>query len=255
MSPVRRLSPLFALALTALVACGGGDDGSDGGTPGTPDQGTPGQGASGSSGDGTSTAAARSIYLHEEYQTGVGGYLYVVYQPYLMFGDGDVYRNLATSVDRLDVAASKKSEPDEWGTWSASDGEVKLVWNDGDSETWEKDEWYTTQTAKKGELIAGSYSSISGGGDTAFGGDVITFSSANIAFDGDRFTYEKTGGGTSRDVTAYSSQDRAGTYALDGDTITLRFNNGSVETKFFYFYPDSKDVFGIGDDYYILDDE
>ena len=43
-------------------------------------------------------------------------------------------------------------------------------------------------------------------------------------------------------------------YRLDGHTIELRFNNDDVERKFFYFYPDSKDVFGIGDDYYVKED-
>lgn len=248
MNSLSHFSPFFALALSTMVACGGGDD--DGSTPG------PSGGSSGWSGDnGTSVAGLQSIYLHQEYQTGVGGYLYVVYVPYLMFGNGDVYRNLATSVDRLDVASSKKSEPDEWGTWSENNGEITIKWGDGDSDTWEKDLWYTTQTAKKGEVIAGEYTSISGGGDTAFGGDVITFSSSNISFDGNRFTYERTGGGSSRDVTAYSSEDKAGTYVLDGYTITLNFNNGASEKKFFYFYPDSKDVFGIGDDYYVSADD
>ncbi|RDC64383.1 hypothetical protein [Adhaeribacter pallidiroseus] len=196
---------------------------------------------------------AEAIYLHEEYETGVGGYLYVVYNPYLLFNDGSVYRNLDTNVDKLNVAQSKQQEPEEWGTWQKQGSEIALTWQDGDTDTWEDKSWFVASKAAKGETIAGAYSSISGGGNTAFGGSVITFSSSNISFNGNKFTFESTGGGSSSDVTAYSSQEKAGTYELDGYSITLRFNNGAVEKKFFYFYPDSKDVFGIGDQYYVTD--
>jgi hypothetical protein len=194
---------------------------------------------------------AEGIYLHLEYNLGVGGFLTIEYRPYLFFKDGSVYQNLDTSVDKLDVTKSKQQEPKEWGTWKKNGNEFTITWNDGDTETWEEDEWFTTQAARAGEKIAGSYKSISGGGNVAFGGDVMVFSASNISFDGDKFTYESTGGGTSTSITAYSSQNKAGTYELKGNTITLKFNNGSVEKKFFYFYPDSKDVFGIGSRYYV----
>jgi len=148
---------------------------------------------------------------------------------------------------------SKQQEPDEWGTWQKQGNEIAITWQDGDTDTWEDKSWFVANQAAKSETIAGDYTSISGGGNTAFGGSVITFSSSDISFNGNKFTFESTGGGSSSDVTAYSSQTKAGTYELDGYSITLRFNNGTVEKKFFYFYPDSKEVFGIGSRYYVQD--
>jgi hypothetical protein len=82
----------------------------------------------------------------------------------------------------------------------------------------------------------------------------MAFSSINVSFDSNKFTFESIGGGSSDALTAYGSQSKAGTYELNGYSITLRFNNGTVEKKFFYFYPDSKDVFGIGTRYYVPND-
>jgi hypothetical protein len=200
-------------------------------------------------------AGADKIVLHLEYGTGVGGALIVEYRPYLMFSDGAVYKNLATSVDNLVPALSQASEPDEWGTWKKTGSTFELSWHDGETETWAEDEWFDTRPAATNLQLEGSFHSISGGGNTALGGDVTTFSMKNISFDGDRFTFEATSGGSTSNVTAYSSKDKAGTYRLDGNTVELRFNNGELERKFFYFYPDSDDVFGIGDEYYIKDDD
>ncbi len=193
----------------------------------------------------TGLAGLQAIYLHREHTFGVGGMLVLHFRPHLMFADGSVFRDLPTRVDTFDVAASKASEARDWGTWTRNGDEIRITWPDGDTDTWDAGSWYVARPAQRGEPIAGAYASISGGGNTALGGSVLTFASRNLTFDGDRFTAESTGG-TSGAVTAYSSQDRAGTYVLDGHTIELHFNNGTTERQFFYFYPDSKNVLGIG---------
>lgn len=224
----------------ALLGCGGGDD--DGNSPAQAGSVTP------------AVAGASTIYLHETYTLGVGGFMTVEYRPYLVFADGRLYKNLATNPDKLDPAASRAAEPDEWGTFTKNGDAIAVTWSDGETEQWEKDEWFTTNPAPAGTVLAGEFTSISGGGNVAFGGDVVTYSSANIAFQGDKFTMETSGGGSTEDVTAYADRERAGTYVLDGYTIELRFNSGVVEKKFFYFYPDSRDVFGVGDRYYVTAD-
>jgi hypothetical protein len=197
---------------------------------------------------------AEAIYLHEEYEMGVGGYMYVVYNPYLVFKDGSIYKNLATNIDKLHIEQSRQQEAEEWGTWQKKGKDIVIAWKDGDQDTWEEESWFIANPASGGETIKGDYHSISGGGNIAFGGSMMTFSSTNISFNGNKFTFESTGGGSSDAVSSYASQTKAGTYELNGYSITLRFNNGVVEKKFFYFYPDSKDVFGIGTRYYVPND-
>lgn len=193
------------------------------------------------------------IYIHLEYNFGVGGAVYPVYNPYLFFTDGSVYKNLATNPDKLHITQSKQQEPKEWGTWKKSGNDITLTWNKGKSETWTAKSYHKALPAGNNELLAGSYSSISGGGNTALGGDVMIVNSKNLAFNGSKFTYESTSGGTSTSVTSYSNKSKAGTYKLTGYSIEYTFNNGTHEQKFFYFYPDSKTVFGVGDQVYSSD--
>jgi hypothetical protein len=194
---------------------------------------------------------AEGIYLHLEYRLGVGGYMEVVYRPYLFFKDGSVYKNLDTSIDKLDIPRSRQQETEHWGTWKKQGSDFVITWSDGEAKTWKESTVFLARKATAGETISGSYRSLTGGGNIAFGGDVLTFSANTISFEGNKFTYESTSGGSSSTTTAYGSRNKAGTYELNGHAITLRFNNGEVEKKFFYFYPDSKRVFGIGTRYYV----
>jgi hypothetical protein len=194
-------------------------------------------------------AGTEGIYLHLEYGYGLGG-ITIEYRPYLMFKDGTVYKNLDTRPDKLDVTQSKQAEPKEWGTWKKQGDEIIIQWP-GDEDTWEKKTWFVTVAAGKGEQIGGTYRSLSGLSNVQLGGDFTAISASSISFDGEKFTYESTSGGGNSSVTAYGSQTKAGTYKLDGHTIEMKFNNGLTEKKFFYFYPDSKTVFGVGGNYYV----
>ena len=54
-------------------------------------------------------------------------------------------------------------------------------------------------------------------------------------------------------VTTYASEDKAGTYSIDGYTLTLTYDDGKVVKEFFYLYSDEdSDVFGVGDDAYVI---
>lgn len=99
---------------------------------------------------------------------------------------------------------------------------------------------------------------IGGGGNTAMGGNTMIVISNNINFnDKGQFTMKKVAGGSNTDfdvsTSTYSNSNSAGTYKLNGYSIEMRYNNGQVVRKLFYFYPDSRDAFGIGDDAYVPD--
>jgi hypothetical protein len=197
--------------------------------------------------------AERAI-LHLEYRYGFGGFVEVVYKPYLLFKDGSIYENLDTSLDKLDLAKSKQQETEHWGTWKKEGDDLVITWNQEDPEKWKKETIFEAKPAVAGEKINGKFRSLTGRGNLALGGDVLVFTTTTIAMDDNKFTFETTSGGSTSSVTSYTSEDKAGTYALDGYTITLRFNNGSVEKKFFYFFPDEKTVFGIGTRYFVKKD-
>lgn len=233
---------IFKAALVGalvLTACGGDDAAND----------------DGKNAAAATAAGADALVLHQEYTIGVGGYMYATWNPYLLYADGSIYSNLATSPDDLDPAASKVAEPKSWGKYTRSGGmgDLAVTWSSGETEAWAKDDWQIATPGKAGQQLNGAWTTISGGGNTAFGGDVVTVSSGYLAFEGDRFTSERGGGGTTSAVTAYASESKAGTYAIDGYTLTLKFDDGRVVKEFFYLYSDEDtDVFGVGDDAYVI---
>jgi hypothetical protein len=193
-----------------------------------------------------------SVIMHLEYESGVGGGIYPVYNPYILFKDGSIYSEPNT----LDLAASRRNDPKKWGVWKMEGGLLKITWNakpakDKFSE-WKKDSYKNVSPAKKGETLSGSFKTMSGGGNTAMGGDVMIVISDTITFNPQgQFTLAKVSGGSTSTVTSYYKGKDAGTYILDGYTIEMKLNNGKIERKFFYFYPDDRRYFGIGSSVYV----
>ncbi len=197
-----------------------------------------------------------SVIMHLEYESGVGGAIYPVYNPYILFKDGTIYSEPNT----LDLVASRRNDPKKWGVWKLEGGLLKITWNAKPAKykfsEWKKDSYKNVSPAKKGETLSGSFKTISGGGNTALGGDVMIVNSNTITFnDQGQFTLAKVGGGSTSSVASYYKGQDAGTFTLDGYSIELKFNSGKTERKFFYFYPDNRKYFGIGSSVYVPRDK
>jgi len=188
------------------------------------------------------------MIMHLEYESGMGGGIYPVYNAYMLFKNGDIYKYPELCLADLGIAASKITEQMKWGTWKQNGTSIDVSWPTEKAEryntTWEKKSLYNILPATKAEMLNGSFSSISGGGNTALGGDVMVMAASNISFNKEgKFTLEKVVGvSSSRSVWENTSanSNHAGTYLLDGYSIELKYYNGKTERSFFYFYPDSK---------------
>ena len=207
-------------------------------------------------GQGLKPTDIRGIVIHSETGIGVGGMVIIVWRPYLLLKDGTCYKHCEVSPYDLDVTRSRQAEPKQWGTWSIDGKKMTVTMNDDHKpDVWDS-QWQWAKPAEKNEKITGGYYTIGGGGNTALGGGSMVVSSGNITFnDKGQFTRVSTGGGSysgpTGSVTAYSNKDAAGTYTLDGYSLELKYNNGSTSRFSFYFYPDSKEVFGLGDRDYV----
>jgi len=207
-------------------------------------------------GQGLKPADIKGFVIHQETGIGVGGMVILVQRPYLLLKDGTCYKHCEVSPYDLDVARSRQTEPKQWGVWSIEGKKFTVRMNDDDKpDVWESN-WHWARPAEKNEKIKGSWYTIGGGGNTALGGGSMVVSSGNITFnDKGQFTRLSTGGGSyagpTGSVTAYSNKEAAGVYTLDGYSLELRYNNGTVVRQSFYFYPDSKEVFGLGDRDYV----
>lgn len=212
--------------------------------------------------NGLKPTEIKGIAINLEYIAGVGGAIYPSYEPYLLLTDGSIYDGPSVSPYHFDVAKSKQLEPAKWGTWKAVGKTMVINWpaKKDKSDTWEKN-WFWARPATNGEKIQGGYKTISGGGNTALGGNVMVVSASNITFNkSGQFTLMSTSGGSNNgdfgvSSTTYAHKDGAGTYVLNGYSLELRFNNGQVQQKSFYFYPDSKEAFGIGSSAYVPEDK
>jgi hypothetical protein len=210
-------------------------------------------------GQGIKPAEIKGVVINQEYGVGVGGMMIVEYRPYLMLTNGTVYKWPDVAPYDLDVAASKTAEPNKWGTWKLQ-GKTLVVQlpEKGVMKEERWDHWFWTKMPNANETIKGAYMTIGGGGNTALGGSTMVYYSSNINFNSKgQFTMKKSGGGSNSDfdvsTSAYSNSNFAGTYKLNGYSIEMRFNNGQVKRNLFYFYPDSRTTFGIGDDAYVTD--
>lgn len=191
-----------------------------------------------------------NLYLHLEYRAGVGGGVYPNYVPYLFLKDGTVTDDLSyypTSVN--DIAAWRRRDPRGWGKWTRSGGVISIQWDDArrKADRWEK--WVETRAGAPGKTLTGTYRSISGGGNTALGGDAMVVAWGLYEFFADG-TVVVGGGASSSNSTVTTGARRAeqrARYRIDGYTITLTFAGGRSERQWFYLYPDSDGALGIGE--------
>ncbi|WP_276485338.1 hypothetical protein [Paraflavitalea pollutisoli] len=212
--------------------------------------------------NGLKPAQIKGMIMHLEYtMSGVGGMMVAEYAPYLLLTDGTIYNDPIISPYKFDVAKSRQLEPKKWGTWKEVGKTIVTAWPNKErekdkAETWEK-QWFWARPAAPNEKIKGSYKTISGGGNTAMGGNVMIISATDLTFNEQgQFTKASVGGGSNSgdfgvSSSTYAHKEAAGTYTLNGYSLELKYNNGKVESKSFYFYPDSKEAFGVGSSPYV----
>jgi hypothetical protein len=202
---------------------------------------------------GISQAEVHAVIMHLEYQGGMGGGIYPVYNPYVLFKNGSIYKHPEQSLDEVDAKNSAASEPRKWGTWKNSGTGLVTYWPaekpNEQNKTWKKESYYATLPARAGETLPGKFKSISGGGNTALGGDVMIAAYSYLVMnDKGQFILDKGAGISGSDIweTHSSKTNDAGSYRLNGYSIEMKFNDGKTEKRFFYFYPDSRRHFGLG---------
>jgi hypothetical protein len=189
-----------------------------------------------------------SIVTHQISLPGYRGMIVYHWVPHVLFKDGSIYKDLNESPYDLDVKRSRESEPEKWGRWRYIGKQIHIQWNgSGKTEEWSESQWQATTPAKKTDRLDGSYSSqITGGNGSVAGRSISGFT---FTVDG-RFS---TAGSTSvlAGIYSRSSQNKSlgGTYALDGYSIELRFDDGRVERKGFYF--NTETWIGIGNNNYL----
>ena len=199
---------------------------------------------------GLKTQEINGILIHLEYNTNADGKMVRVYKPYLVLNDGSIYSEPVVSPYSLDVTASKQKEPKKWGTWKLKNNSFMVEWTaTNETEKWFKN-WFWATPSQKEEKLDGSFMTVNGleNGNVKSGEKALT--SKFIFFNKDgQFTLT---GGESANVPSseYKKYNEAGTYVLNDYSMELRFNNGTVIRRIFYFYLQGSTHFGIGNAVY-----
>ncbi len=188
----------------------------------------------------------KGIYMEQVTSSGVGGMVSFDFDSYAVFQDGTISSDLNEAFGDQTVRS-----PKSWGRWQASGNGFNVTWNDGKTRKLAGSTFYRTFAASSGDRLEGLYRSLGGGGNTAMGGNVITFDAENIQFyRNGNFEQSSARGGSSGQSSATSNSSTTGKYTLDGHTIELRYADGRTLRTSFYFFPSkgvkTADSIGIG---------
>jgi hypothetical protein len=184
--------------------------------------------------------------------------------PYVLFKDGAVYDGFPASPQEWDVSVSRRREPSKWGKWTKNGANIMVTWPDNPNRA-EKLEADKVRPAPKGMTLNGTWSSAASGGDMITG-SWYSFWGVTFTPDG-RFKKFRRGGSSNGSLaqtmnnfylfTSYDDEgsvvsstsdaavvssvrknrpgaDRSGTYEIDGFTLILRFDNGTVSRLPFF---------------------
>lgn len=185
------------------------------------------------------------VYFKSYTSFGVGGMMTQDYEPVVLFNDGSYYEVEGPALEDIDLAAARQAKPRDWGRWTRS----------GDSFTFTTDRGKTSTTKLQGGSffkafggdatggkLSATYSRVSGGGNSAMGGELTIGGQTDLTFNPDGTFGRKSGGGAigsgSQSGVGMGVSGRSGSvgrYAIDRYTITLTGADGRPKRQFFAF--------------------
>jgi hypothetical protein len=180
-----------------------------------------------------STGDVEAFVFDIDYTMGFGGMTIAEYRPVYLFKDGAACKCGALALE--DLSSADDLPPHQTGRWRSAGGGYAIAYADGSEETIAADT-EPPVALPPGFMLDGRYRSISGGGNTALGGSFSTVAVKDLTFFTDgSFAQESVGGGTAPVVTAWSKRGAAGTWSVDGPTLTLSYRDGrTARTSLFH---------------------
>lgn len=172
------------------------------------------------------------LYLRT-YGYTIGGRYSLAIDWVFLGNDGTIVFNPVGGVDPIDYKTEAEQNTQNIGRYTLNGNNLHITWRTGKTEKWSVEReggdfsaingGIVSQQSKMpaGYRLAGQFAA---GAITANLGSVSTF---QFRKDG-TFTLESLGTVTTRDVTGKSEFSANGTYAINGNTLTLRYADGKV---------------------------
>jgi hypothetical protein len=174
--------------------------------------------------------------LELNYISGVGGMVLPNYKPIILFKDGMAIRNFEQPISDIDVAIFLKKQPDDVTRWQLTPQGYSIQWPDADKPKVTELSAERPKTLPPGHRLNDYWKRLSGGGNTALGGDVSVAISNGYRFFADgRFSTDRAFSGSSPGVFTGSTGNDGGTYSIDGSALVLTYGSGSIKRLSIYY--------------------
>ncbi len=121
-------------------------------------------------------AAVEGVYFRSTTGVGVGGMVVIEFEPLILFRDGSYYEIDDAALEDVDLAAERAAKPRRFGRWTRSGDSYVLTGTGGKPQDYRLQDgsFFKAYPAEASErTIARSYRRMSGGGNTAMGGNVM----------------------------------------------------------------------------------
>ena len=157
----------------------------------------------------------------------VSGYpMSITYEPIVLFKDGQYVEVGDQPLEDMDPEQDKKERPSAWGTWEKQDDTYYLTNSGGYVADYRlgTGSWFPAYPYTEEIPLAKAYENTSGGD---FGNGTSALFQTRIDFPEAGYFYHKSNAGVlTPGSTGWSQSADAGTYSIQGHTITLRYNGG-----------------------------
>jgi hypothetical protein len=185
------------------------------------------------------------VYFRSYTSFGVGGMVTQEFEPVVLFNDGSYYEVEGPALEDVDLAASRRAKPRAWGRWAKAPGGYALT-NDRGKTSTEKlqgGSFFKAFPAEtSGGKLSATYSRVSGGGNSAMGGDITIGGRTDISFNPDGSFGRRSGGGaigsgnqSGVGLGVSSRSGSQGRYTIQRHTITIAGPDGRPQRQFFAF--------------------
>jgi hypothetical protein len=210
------------------------------------------------------------VYFRSYTTFGVGGMVISDFEPLVFFHDGSYYEVEGPAIEDMDLAASRRAKPNKWGRWAKGADNFTLTNAKGKSSQHKLQggSFFKAFPAEAGSnRLAAKYTRVSGGGNSALGGEMTIAAQTDLSFTADgRYMRASAAGAIGSGKTsgvatsAYSSKPASGIgrYRVERYTITLTEPDGKTRRQFFAFgskksppQPDTSMMF-VGDRVYVV---
>jgi len=189
-------------------------------------------------------AKVDGVYFRSLAGFGVGGMAGLRFNPTVFFKDGTFYEIDDAALEDVDLAAARAAHPKRWGRWSRQGDRFTLTDDGGRTNVYplQQGVLFKAFPATGAGPLLGSYKNLSGGGNTAFGGDVMiaTQNRFNFLPGGVYTTQRSTGASNSGASTGVGSTVAArtageGRFSVERHTIVIEGPDGRLQRRFFAF--------------------